>query len=358
MNRWKSVMTAGAGVVALAGAAFAQSAKVEGGFDKPIDHAAGASDGGQSSMFLSSNDGDNTVEVKIENGKVVSAKVNGKEVPKDRIKRHDGRVDIVDEDGGVIQSFSVGQGGAGTFWRGEGNKGGQFFGPGQFKFDPGQFVFTPFGEAAEPPKVMLGVNMSEASDDDLADLKDVEAAIRIDHVIDDLPAAKAGLKEGDLVTAINGQKPATPEKLREVLKEKEAGDKVKLAVVHENGKQEIVTVELAEYDAEKLGIAAVAVEGFDPGQVNEEARKAFEEAMKAAPRFRSQGLAAPRAQGQGGAEGMRGLMLRAPEADQERVQTRLRELNNRLEAIDKRLSELDERLERLTTKLEKLVDRP
>lgn len=359
----KILMSAAAGLLALAGTAFAQGAKVEGEFSKPIKRKAaggqaGQSGGGHSSIMMSRTDGDDTVEIRIENGKITSAKVNGKDVPDDRIKKHDGRVDILDEDGNVVQSFSVGEGGHGTWMLGEPGD-GQFkvFGPEGFRFDPDQYVFTPFSGAAvaaEPPKVMLGVNMTEASEDDLADLDGVEAAIRIDRVIEDLPAAKAGLKEGDLVTAINGEKPATPEKLREILREQEPGDKVKLSVAREDGEEKTLTVTLAEYDAEKLGIQAMTMQGWEPGQMNEEARKAYEEAIKSIPHLR-QGQPAPRAFGQGG----RPLMLRTPAPDQDgQMNAHLRDLDKRLEAIDERLRELDERLERLTTRLEKLADRP
>lgn len=374
MNRW----TRNVGILAVlasAGVAAAQSAKVEGDFNTPIVkkraavHPGGGGATGHSVTIMNHNDGEDTVEIKIENGKVVSAKVNGKEVPSDRVRHKDGKVEILDENGEVIQTLGVGighgDGGAGAWWitpdggagpatawrRFDGAEGGG-----------GPFMFSP-SQAASPPKVMLGINMSPLDEGKAGELE-IEAGegILIEKVIEDLPAAKAGLKAGDVVIRIAGKSPATQEKLRELLRTKEPGDKLKVTVLREGG-EKTLTIELAEYDAEKLGVQSV--QGFQvvppeglgefkfegmprelhwDQKAHQEALKAYEEAMKQFGRAYQ------------GGPGQRGMLFRQAAPD---MGGQLSGINERMAEIDRRLSELDERLERLTKKLEKLVeDRP
>jgi hypothetical protein len=362
-------------VASVAGVAWGQgAAKVEGDLEKPMklrQKAGGA--GGQSVMSISRSDGGQTIEVRIEDGKVTSAKINGKTVPEDRIRHKAGKVEVLDEDGDVIQSFSVGGDPGAGHWFVPGGT-GVFGGTGgedlwrMFEHQPGgpggpQVYFTP-GGAYAPPKVMLGINM-DSPDEETAKELEVEAdeVIRISKVLEDLPADKAGLKEGDIVVKIAGKSPATPDKLREALKDKDPGDTIKLTVLRE-GDEKTLTIELAEYDASKLGVQVMQVEpgeGFAPHQFewNEDAQKALEEAQKSYQEALKNFGQAQRFRGPNG-EGM--VFRRFGEgaaAGDARLHERLAQLNERMAEIDRRLGELDGRLERLTQKLEKLAgDRP
>ncbi len=366
-SRWVGGLGALALAVAAGSAAAQQGGtKVEGDLDKPLkarqrsaQAGGGGGHSGQSIMSLSQRDGDRTVEVKIVDGDVESAKVNGKEVPKDRVRRGENKVEILDENGDVLHTFHVGRAGAGTMWYGDPEGLRQLrqlripgWGQGEGE-EGGPMFFTP-GQAHAPPRVMLGINMDQP-DEETAEKHEINAdeAILVSKVIEGLPAANAGLKEGDIIVRIAGKAPATPDRLREVLKEKEPGDTVKVTVLRE-GDEKTLTIELAAYDPAKLGVEQFKIEPFEmfgegghPGW-DEEARKAFEEAMKG---FKGQ----PRAFQWQGVPGGRGLTFRAPMAPgAEGLDDRLSELDKRMAEIDRRLSELNERLERLTQRIERL----
>lgn len=65
-------------------------------------------------------------------------------------------------------------------------------------------------------------------------------------VLDDTPAAKAGLKAGDVITGVGGKSVATTEELREALRDREAGD-VELRILR-NGSARTMSATLAEAD--------------------------------------------------------------------------------------------------------------
>jgi hypothetical protein len=213
------------------------------GFDKPLKGAR-AKAGQKSAMQFTymANDGDRNVRVKV-NGDDVRAEVDGKPVPAERIKREGDQIRIFDENNNQIGApITVGH--VGTTVRGR--EMGMLRGLADVQ---GQFGMT---SDEPPPPVMLGVTMSDADANVLKHLGVEGGAIQIDTVRDDLPAAKAGLKSDDLIVSINGQTPATREKLREILRGSKAGDELKLQVMRRGQSQDIV-VKLEAYDAEKLG---------------------------------------------------------------------------------------------------------
>lgn len=114
-------------------------------------------------------------------------------------------------------------------------------------------------QPAEQPKVMLGITMGEAPAEVLEQIGlEGESAIRVDSVIEGLPASLAGLKPGSIIIAINGQSPATTLLLRETLADLNPGDMLDLKVVR-GGQRELVEIELAEYDADALKVAMAEV---------------------------------------------------------------------------------------------------
>lgn len=268
MRRWSAV----AGLMVLAAGstlALAQSAPAQGGNDEPArsfnyerrlgGSAKAGSDGGSKSVMLQeSTDSDgHRYSLRIEDGKVVSAKVDGKEVPADRIREAGDAFEILDADGKVIYTFQT-PASPTTISRPSGSL--RFdLQPSQRRRSAGGQLFTAQpGAAAQvegwtPPPVMLGITMSEP-EEDVAEHLGVKAGevIRIDTVIEGLPAAQAGLKVHDIIVAVDGDKPVNQEKLREILRARKPGDAIKLSIISK-GKSEDVVVKLEAYDNDKLG---------------------------------------------------------------------------------------------------------
>jgi membrane-associated protease RseP (regulator of RpoE activity) len=130
------------------------------------------------------------------------------------------------------------------------------------RMPPGQV--QAFGFAGEMPKVMIGVTMETAADAQIKvpDGVDASEATVITRVVEGLPAEKAGLKEGDIVVQVNGESSAAPDDIREAIKDKDAGDELKLRVIREGSEKDIV-IALAAYDGGKLG--SPRVWGFGQG---------------------------------------------------------------------------------------------
>jgi membrane-associated protease RseP (regulator of RpoE activity) len=190
---------------------------------------------------------------------------------------------------------------------------------------------------AERPKVMVGILMEAATEEQLsdADLDEGSEAIFIQGVVPGLPAEKAGIREGDLVTEIDGKKPATQERLREVLMGKKPGDTVSFTVHRESG-DKAIRVRLEKYDPDKLPMPST------PGPEN----KAFDEAMK---QFQNLPKEWP-----GGT-----VVVPGPEGQHWQLFTPGHG-NDRLAELDKRMAELDEKLSKLNdqmARLEELVEK-
>jgi hypothetical protein len=267
MNSTTSVRrTAGlAAMLALmAGASLAWAQQGE--FDQPLKRKATSS----STTMISESDGEHKYTLRIEGDKV-TAEVDGKEVPKDRLRKRAGRYEILDQDGGVIKSFDqapilrdLPMAVSPRFQI-------ETLEPGaQGGFGGGDRWVTNW---AQPPKVMMGVTMSDAE----------EGGASIDTVIDDLPAGKAGLKAGDRVTAANGKEIATQKDLRDILAKAEPGDTITLKV-DRDGKDVELKVKLAKWDQEKLGVMGAPVGPLaaiaNRGEHFDNAQKALEKALE------------------------------------------------------------------------------
>jgi len=230
----------------------AEEPKVRGEFGKPLNEGGDDQVAGSSIMTISrSNDGQ-TYTVTIKDGKV-SAEVNGKPVPEDRIERRRDAIIIKDENGKEVTRFDVGRTGRGgrvlrldnTPW---------------LQLSPrvrenGVLELQPELRAQvqpdNPPPVMLGVTMSDA-DETLLEHLNYESGVTVDRVLEGLPAAKAGVEVGDIIVEFNGQKPVEQEMIRAKLREAKPGEEIALKVIRK-GKAHDIKVKLDAYDAEKLG---------------------------------------------------------------------------------------------------------
>lgn len=121
---------------------------------------------------------------------------------------------------------------------------------------------------AQPPRVMIGITMSEAGPDLLEQLGlEPGSGIRVESVFPGLPADRSGLKPGAVIVAIDGQSPATTTALRSRLGRRSPGDAIVLDVVT-RGQRRQVTLELDPYNQQLLEAAAQSTPGPSPSTVS------------------------------------------------------------------------------------------
>lgn len=318
-------------------------------------------------------------ELRIENGVIVLARVDGEDWPKDRIKHHGERVILLGKDGQTVRTFT----------------GASPNPPVQLtvQWDRNPQTFVP--AAVPAPRVMLGITYSDPGEALRAHLNiGDKPAMQVDSVVDDLPAARSGLKRHDIIVSINGSDGADAEILRKALADAEPGDRMEL-LVRRGGQTLTLRPELAAYDASKLGIGPargvaripaapatpapparprvfpelnldIDLDADSPSKIREaieaqlgEMRKRFDELQRDATRqtlemrdgrvfIRSADEINRRLD-----ELQRGMAERAPEV-RARVEDRIRLMEERMEHIERTF---ESRIDRLTALLERMADR-
>lgn len=339
-------------MVASAGLALGQAGGGGGDFDRPLGGAASASAGAEGTsrveMFFSQRTGDNQVELSIRDGEM-SARVNGREVPADRIRRSNGKVEVLDEGGGVLATFNVSvvrppsPPAAGRVMRGV---------PPVPPVPPR----VPGVEEQPKPPVMMGITMGEPSDS-VREHLGLEAgqSVLVERVVAGLPAAKAGLRERDIIVSFDGKRPVDGDAIRQILRGKKAGDKVEVVVIR-RGQEQALTLELEGYDPEKLGAlgegmalrnlprAQVLGPGFD--------QEFFERQMKEAMRG-VEGLRNPEVMGRLWMLGPDGQLQGLVPGQEERLQEMQRRIEDRMKQLEERLAKMNEQMARLQELMER-----
>lgn len=237
------LLVSGAACALFAPAALAQGQPeheenvIKGDFNRPLNEAGQPAEiaGAENSTItlVEIRDGQK-FQLEVRNG-TLSAKVNDEPVPAGRVQRQGNRVIIRDQAGKQIHAFTLPR---------------QSMGPLTPRRPSPQIQM---GQPVEPPPVMIGITMDEPSSDVVRFLGVEEgAAIQVGRVTEGLPAAKAGVQPGDIIVSIDGAKPANPEKLRETLKSKKAGDKLTFEVIRKGEGSKTLTLDLVAFDPAKL----------------------------------------------------------------------------------------------------------
>ncbi len=237
---------------------------------------------------------DEQIVIRIVDGEI-QATVNGEPIDAGRVQIEEGQIIVLGEDGQQIARFNQRAPQGNTLrqfvFPGGGGGGGMMFREGRplnREVLEGQNFFAI--NAGEVPDVMVGLNMGEAGESLLQHfgLKRGEA-IFVTSAIEELPAAKAGIKAGDLIVAIEGESPATPATLRDALKELDPGDTLTVTVLHKGQKRD-VDITVAKYDSEKLdGVSRQeAVIGLELPRARANAEEIQQRARELAERMRAE----------------------------------------------------------------------
>jgi hypothetical protein len=200
-------------------------------------------------MVIGEDDHDaRTIQIMIEDGEL-SVKVDGREVPDDRIRREGGRIIILDEDGNEIETMIMG----GVEGHGGEHRWLWTLDEDDLHFSPDEGLrFAPMPVHENHPPVMLGIGMGVPGPALQVHLGlDPDATTMVSGVYEDLPAHRAGIREFDSIVQIDGRTPANPDAIGKALMELEEGDEVELTVI-QKGKRRRVVVELDEWDRERM----------------------------------------------------------------------------------------------------------
>lgn len=103
------------------------------------------------------------------------------------------------------------------------------------------------GSKDEGEKGYLGVYMQKLDNDVREGLDlEIDEGVLISGVEEGSPADEAGVEDGDVIVEFNGEKVATPEDLRDLVREAEVGEEVELKVIRD-GKEKTLTLVVGEW---------------------------------------------------------------------------------------------------------------
>ncbi|MCW5777469.1 MAG: PDZ domain-containing protein [Phycisphaeraceae bacterium] len=262
------VIGAAACLAALAGTAFAQTRAAEQeGRIRFEGQATTDSTKPRQHVFVRQVNPGGDLQVEVRDGRT-TALLNGQPVPEDRVRydKDSGVLQVFDEHGNVVMSCTLGDARAFAI---AGDGAIMNLVP-QINIPKGDaFLLNPDGtvlsmrlqpeQIASPPPVMVGITMAEPGESIREHFNLAEGeGILIATVMDGTPAARAGLKPHDVIILIDGQKPATQDRLRELLRSRKPGDTLNLTVLQSGQKKEVAVV-LAPYDAARLGASVMTV---------------------------------------------------------------------------------------------------
>ncbi len=334
--------------------------------------------------IVASVNGDQTVVVEMKNGKVLSAKVNGKSVPSSQVKLDGDDVIVTDAQGAelarvkVMPDLQPDSGLSGPrrvpgMWLGAegqpqppqapaaGGGGGRGVGGASSTRPDARQVLEAARERArfaeaqaraaadrlrqgeelmtQPPRVMLGVTLDGVSGP-LAEhfgIPEGDATLVL-SVGENLPACAAGLRKYDIIIGVDGKTPCPLPTFQEAMRAKSLGDSVTLSVIS-RGERKDITIKLEKYDPAKL--KTLLVGGGGGAEIEEEAARLGN----------LNPLDGARDEAIGKLLGDKALVLGGLSGD------RQRELEQRLQKdLELKMAKLSERLEQLDAQMEKMAE--
>lgn len=258
-NHIQPLMLSAIAGLCIAGTALAQQEakaperRVQGTFNEPLEshawahsEARGRNSSQHNTILMTVVEDDQTYSLKMINNEI-SAQVNGKEVPRERIRRKGDKIDILGENGKVLHTFKI-----------DGmnvpvapmppmppappSPPARGFAPAPRAFSGQELTPSAQAFAQNPPPVMIGM---------LMDYSDEQSGIVVRRVFEGMPAEKGGLKAGDVIVRIDGKVVSGIEVMRDVLGKKSHGDKLSL-VIERDDKTKELALDLVKYNAEEM----------------------------------------------------------------------------------------------------------
>jgi C-terminal processing protease CtpA/Prc len=127
--------------------------------------------------------------------------------------------------------------------------------PAPKKSDKKTIVYVSEDKHKEGKTAYLGISLGEDTDH-------AEGGALIEDVFDDSPAAKAGLREGDVIVEFGNTSIHGPMALTKTIHESKPGDKVSVTVLRD-GKKETMTVEIGERAERRIVVRVPDFEAED-----------------------------------------------------------------------------------------------
>ncbi|MCF8035620.1 MAG: DegQ family serine endoprotease [Desulfobacteraceae bacterium] len=111
-------------------------------------------------------------------------------------------------------------------------------------------IISQLKQSGEVTRGWLGVGIQELNPE-LREYYDVDQGVLVTQVFAGDPAAEAGIKPNDIITAINGKSVDSPRELSKLVADIQPGEEAKIRFVRD-GKTKTATVTLVKRDAEKM----------------------------------------------------------------------------------------------------------
>jgi membrane-associated protease RseP (regulator of RpoE activity) len=92
---------------------------------------------------------------------------------------------------------------------------------------------------------IFGIGLSEADEDDLEEFDEYEDGVEVTQITPGTAMYQAGLRRGDIIVSVDGQRNISKNELKEILKDKSPGEQVRMTVIRE-GQQRNLNVRIGE----------------------------------------------------------------------------------------------------------------